>query len=65
MTNAELKIERERVERLRERFCPNHRTLIEPKHQRLEREMLERSKPVNNTREKELLSRLWSQVTSK
>lgn len=65
MTNAELKIERERVERLRERFCPNHKVLIEPKHQRLEREMLERSKPVNNTREKELLAVLWRQVTGK
>ena len=44
---------------------PNHRTLIQPKHQRLEREMLERSKPVNNAREKELLAVLWRQVTGK
>lgn len=47
------------------RKLPNFRTLIEPKHKRLEREMLERSRPVNNTREKELLAVLWRQVAGR
>ena len=54
----------ERNSQLKQKL-PNHKVLIEPKHQRLEREMLERSKPVSSTREKELLSILWSQVAGK
>ena len=54
----------ERQSQLKQKL-PNHKVLIEPKHQRLEREMLERSKPVSSTREKELLSILWSQVAGK
>lgn len=57
---SELKVARERCERY-----GSHRTLVEPKHLRLEREMLERSRPVNNTRERELLMVLWNQVAGK
>lgn len=46
------------------RKLSNYRTLIEPKHQRLEREMFERSRPINE-REKQLLATIWNQVTGK
>lgn len=55
----------ETMEQQSKQKLPNFRVLVEPKHWRLEREMLERSRPVNSTREKELLAVLWSQVAGK
>lgn len=51
----------ERHSQLKQKL-PNHRTLIQPKHERLEQEMLDRSRPVNNAKEQALLKQLWHQV---